>query len=344
MLAPVVRLLRAQLDWEAVVTGYGHGMNGFRERGIHCEAIERITDGDLRLFEKHKPDLIVSSATSLPAFDMSEKWLWVNARKAGVPSIAFLDQWQNYSIRFSGLTEDERHAYLPDFINCLDGRGRTEMIAEDFEEAKLIQFGHPYLAEVEKMYEALEPEKIRKKLEAEIGELDRGKTVLFVSEAIREYFGSSRSYDQYQVLEYFLQNVRRSAPEANVAIKLHPKDCIETYRQTTAKYVDLKIRFIQNELTSLECLHLTGPVFGMTSMMLIEAFVLGKAVVSLQPGLVAEDPLVLSRHGIVPVIKDNSEFDIFDFSPGCLEHFNISFDQKAFLNFIREIVKAGYES
>jgi len=128
VLIPVIKLLTEQPDYFVSVVGYGFALSRFAAKDVDVIEIEPVARGDFDLFTKFAPDILITSATSLPSRDMSEKYLWVNAREAGIPSIAFLDQWQNYAIRFSGAHDDERLAFLPDMINCINDVGRAEMI------------------------------------------------------------------------------------------------------------------------------------------------------------------------------------------------------------------------
>jgi hypothetical protein len=336
-LGPLIRLLTRQKDYEIIVLAYGHGLARFRQKGISCIETRSIQKDDLDVIETYKPDFIITSATSLPNFDMSEKHLWQNARKAGVKTLAFLDQWQNYAIRFSGPSEEERLSYLPDFINCINQTGRSEMLAAGFDGAILLTLGHPYLSTIREVFNSIDPDELMNKLSSYPGQGDPKNTVLFVSEALREHYGDSLGYDQYQALDYFLKNAEKSPRKPSVLIKLHPKDIMAGYTPIAARYESFKPVFVQNELTALECLHAVDTVFGMTSMLLVEAFLLGKTVVSVQPGLKVEDPLVLSRHKYIPLLRDYSSFDVLGFHPGRVKDFNVIFDEESFLN----VVAAG---
>ncbi len=340
ILTPVIRLLELEKEYEIVVIGYGHGLKRFRQNGVQCIEIGNIGKGDVGIIGRYKPDFIITSATSLPWFDMSEKHLWYNARNAGIKTLAFIDQWQNYKIRFSGTSDDETLYYLPDYINCIDSTGRIEMISEGFSEGILYPLGHPYLTELKNAYEALNPEEINRKLDVQNKQVDPERTLLFVSEAIREHFGTVRGYDQYQVLEYFLENARKSASEALILIKLHPKDDINSFNEITLQFKDINLMYCQDNLSSLECLYTSNYIFGMTSMMLIEGFILGKAIVSLQPGLKINDPLVLTRSKKIPLLKDHEEFDVFGFQPGNTDGFNINFDKEEFLNVLGTMIES----
>ena len=72
--------------------------------------------------------------------------------------------------------------------------------------------------------------------------------------------------------------------------------------------------------------------------MLIEAYVLGKVVMSLQPGLCVENPLVLCRHGLTPVILSDKECKLLE--PDYLPRtsFDVEFAADEFLCFLDRII------
>lgn len=334
VLIPVIKLVQAQPHLEAVVLGYGHALERFAKKGIGCREIGPVPIEDFSLLDHHAPDLLITSATSLPSVDMSEKYLWRQAKQRGITSLAFLDQWQNYSVRFSGIHDDERLAYQPDWINCLNEIGRREMMREGFDEGRLVAFGHPYLSSLKHDFLALDVARLKSDLDLAASD----EVVLFVSEAICEYYGNRRGYDQYTVLDYFLTNFVGAANRIKILIKLHPKDKLALFQDIAEKFKTLKFRFVGNELSAIECLAVSDFVFGMSSIMLIEAYVLGKKVVSLQPGLSVEDPMVLSRHNLITVVLSSQKFNLFELDHQPHSRFDVDFKAEKLLDFICETV------
>lgn len=337
MLIPVIRLVRKGTDHKVIVLGYGLGGERFAGKGIEYIEISPIQKNDPAIMDIYCPDLVITSATSLPERDMSEKHLWQIAREKGIPTLAFLDQWQNYAIRFSGPGENERLAYLPDYINCIDAVGEAEMIREGFERRRLVKFGHPYLSSLKESAGAIDEEEIRQRL----GVAPAQRVALFVSEAIREHYGQSRGYDQYDALRLFLEMLSEADEDILPLIKLHPKDTVIEYERLLAGYESLRPHIVRNELNSIECIKISDVVYGMTSIMLIEAFVLGKRVVSIQPRIQGEDPLILSRHGFIPKITD-SKVDMVTkgmrtkTSPHI--KFDFAFKSRFFLSYIKRML------
>jgi hypothetical protein len=336
VLCPVIRLLKEHA-YEVVVLACGYGAERFDRQGIHYRQM-RISSADVaRLtLQEVNPDYLITSATSFPWIDMSEKYLWEAAKRCGVGSLAFIDQWQNYSVRFSGPGAQDSLRYLPDHINSINETGRREMIEEGFPDDRLVLFGHPYLSAIRESYAAQSADTVIAKFGNAPSIYCLDEMLLFVSEPLLENFGNSKGYSQYDVLEYFLENVKRCRKKARVVIKLHPKDNRGKYQIILEHFSAVEIHIVQNELSSLECLTLSNRIFGMTSIMLVEAFLLGKTVVSLQPGLKGKDPLVLSRYRLIPRFDHFHDFDPFAFDRFQSTSLQVAFDEAGFLNFLAD--------
>lgn len=330
VLIPVIRLIQETGGFAAVVVGYGLGAQRFAAKQIACREIAPVGTDETALFDSYRPDLLVTSATSLPERDMSEKHLWQSARRRGVPTLAFVDQWQNYSVRFSGVAPSERLAYLPDYINCIDRIGETEMLREGFDPQRLVRLGQPYLALMRETLAATDGQKARKRLGIPPGR----PVALFVSEPIREHYGRLRGYDQYDALRLFLERTAGAPERPFPLIKLHPKESADGYAPLRASFRDLHPLIVGGELSPPECLAVADTVYGMTSIMLIEAYLLGKPVISLQPGLAVEDPLVLSRHGLIPCCVDPARPDPSGHRGAPPSLLDVAFDRERFFDLI----------
>jgi hypothetical protein len=324
VLAPVIKEMQKDNSCEVVVVGYGYAIDRFQKQNINFDIINAINKNDFSLLEQYNPNYIITSATSLPQKDMSEKYLWYNAKQKNIPTMAFLDQWQNYAIRFSGVSEDEYMIYQPDFINCINDIGKKEMLHLGFGGDKLLELGQPYLSTIKDKVKSINTKDIKNTLQ-----LDAEKEiVLFVSEAIEEHFGNRRGYTQYSTIEYLLSN--NFIKNRQIILKLHPKDDITKFQQYK------NIIFVQNEYTSLEMIALSDYIIGMTSMMLIEAYILGKKVLSIQLNC-NEDLLFLTRENYIYQII-NSFDPIFEDEFKNSNKFIYQFNKKKFV----KLLKRGY--
>jgi len=235
VLIPVIKLLKNQQNYEVVVLGYGHALERFAKKDIPIIQTQPVKKNDFTIFHRFSPHFIITSASSLPYKDMSEKYIWHNARLFGIPTFAFLDQWQNYVLRFSGLTEEERLRYFPDYVNCINSVAKNEMIQEGFKSDMLLTMGHPYLSALEKDVDESNARDIKKRLDIS----DSQEIVMFVSEPTYENYGNSRGYNQYEVIEDFLHYITERCPDKTVLLKLHPKEEAEKYNYIQEKYSEL---------------------------------------------------------------------------------------------------------
>lgn len=335
VLVPVINLFTSRQEYEVQVVSYGYGASQFFRSGISYMEISPVEKHDRSVVEKYRPDLLITSACSMPEQDMSEKYLWYQARQIGIKTIAFLDQWQNYVIRFSGNSEQEKMAYLPDFINCINEIGRQEMGEKGFGAERLIIFGHPSLSMIPERIKAINVAGIKDKL----GIAHDYPVVLFVSEPLREYYALDRGYDQYEALEMVVNVVKKSIGKAIVIVKLHPKDRLENFNAIQLRLKEQHhLIFVTDELSPIECNGVADYVFGMSSVMLIEAYLMSKLVVSVQPNLRIEDPCVLSKYGYIPLIE-NIGFDILNIFMAPQRIFECHFRINEFLEFVMEVLQ-----
>jgi hypothetical protein len=335
VLAPLAGLLTARPGFHATVACYGHAQDRFARRGLNTMATQPVERNDPFLLQLVEPDLLITSAASLPSEDMSEKFLWRHALRQGIPSLAFLDQWQNYGARFSGCNETEYLAYQPDYINCINQLGFEEMKAAGFASDRLLMLGHPYLDTLAADTAAMDADAIRTRL----GIGRAGEVALFVSEPISEYCGLVRGYDQYAVLDDFLSHYDRQPMPPVILLKLHPKDPRDRYRELIDRYRRVDTHLLDQAFTPLECILAADRVFGMSSIMLLEAFILGKPVVSLQPGLCIDDPCVLSKYGYIRRLDNPSQLDRDTQAVPARIDFDYAFDGNAFLSLVEKMTR-----
>ncbi len=331
VLIPVIELLRDNPLFAVNVVGYGYAVERFTTKKINYDLIDPVEKNDVTLFETYSPDILITSATSLPDKDMSEKYLWENAKRIGIKSIAFLDQWQNYAIRFSGIKEDQKLIYQPDFINAINQIAINEMLPLGFHKKSLLAFGHPYLSSIKFTLANIDKNRILANMKIE----DTKEVFLFISEAIKENFSNSRGYDQYIVLDLFLQHMM-NRKNISIVIKLHPKDDAKKFNDIFKRYSELDLKIVKNEYTSLEMISIANTIVGMTSIMLIEAYILGKHVISFQPNLLIDDPLIISKNNYISKSYTHDLNLEMKHTPNIVP-FEYEFNQQGFVDFLNLI-------
>jgi hypothetical protein len=243
---------------------------------------------------------VLLAATSCNGVNLEQRFV-AAARRLGTPSLAVLDFWSNYRLRFT----DERGAWadLPDRIAVMDEWARAEMIAEGFAAERLCVTGLPALDDLERCRAGFTPE-ARARLRARWGCRTGEKLVLFASQPLAALTGSGAmdltfpGYTEHTVLAAVVPALDRLARRRGARILLlirpHPREDAAALRGLAGEAVRVVVDGSgDGREVALTC----DLVAGMSTVLLVEACLLGCVVVSLQPGLSRPDALPTNRWG-----------------------------------------------
>ena len=115
--------------------------------------------------------------------------------------------------------------------------------------------------------------------------MDR-RMIVFFSEPVREDYGDTRGFDQFEVFEGLMEEYDQAAL-SEIVVKPHPREDMAAWEHVVQGRARLSSASAADLLTACD------GVIGMTSMVLIEAHLLGLPVLSLQPGRTGNaNPLV----------------------------------------------------
>jgi len=237
--------------------------------------------------------------------------LFISAAKSlKIPSLALLDYWSNYTIRFS--KRDADLMFLPDTIAIMDEFTKNEMIRDGFDPGNLVITGQPAFDDLLSLRDSFTGEKkaqIRTGFGCHPGDL----LVIFASEPV--FAGTPKKpedpgYTRSGVIRSLissLDNIQETTGRKIVlVIRPHPRESIEDFRDLPFDDRGTKTRIIlSTEGRSREMLPAADLVIGMTTILLMEACYLGCTVASLQPGLSGKDPLPSNRLGCsIPIYHE----------------------------------------
>ena len=195
-------------------------------------------------------------------FSACEQDMWMRARAAGLPSLAVVDAWTSLARRFE--TEDGH--VQPDAVGVLDFEMADELNAMAWWRGKTHVVGQPHL-------------------QIQTAEINRARAarrmnsplVVFFSEPVREDYGDTRGFDQFEVFERLMALDKQGAnPE--IVVKPHPREDTSEWGHV------VKGRAQLSSASAADLLVACDGVVGMTTMVLIEAHLIGLPVLSLQPG------------------------------------------------------------
>jgi hypothetical protein len=251
------------------------------------------------------PDVVFTSATSLPSIDMTERYLWRWASGRRVPSAGLVDQWQNYALRFSGVAAAERLAYLPDIVLLMDDLAVEEAVADGLPRERLRVSGQPaFDARPVLSDRAVDPIRAEREIDG------RTLVVAFIAESLKKDFGTSLGYDEDSVLA-FLSGVLIEAVKADPAlrvhliVKLHPENERHAFDRLLAD-LPVPATVIAREHDAKTVISAADLVVGIASIVLIHAIVMGKPTVSLELDAAGPPMLVATRVGAVPFLRDRA--------------------------------------
>lgn len=221
------------------------------------------------------------------AFDLVQE-----SKRSSIPCIGAVDMAANAQRRFRGMTL-EPLAHVPDFLFVPDNETMDAFLALGFPKGRIVKTGHPHsdyvldkgrqLAELNKidlkrkLFPALEPKKpvilflTQPKSNLEKGLLERSADYTLL--------GWQDSNDRTEiVLQELLDCLRQTREDFYFGLRLHPKNNKIEFE----RYVE-KLDFINDDGDSLELVWVCDMIIGMSTMLLYEAALLNKTVLSVLP-------------------------------------------------------------
>ncbi|MDD5286878.1 MAG: hypothetical protein PHD54_13570 [Desulfuromonadaceae bacterium] len=283
-------------------------------------AISEITPDEVELFlRKLSPDIVI---TGTSADDKTEKYLWQAAGNLDIPSIAIMDQWVNYGLRFSeyGVSEiakyikERSHPFLPSIIVAMDEYSRMEMIAEELPAERIVVCGQPYFETI--VTYIPEPSLLSDcNLCNMIGEDDF--VILYASEPITGTYGEQASdfwgYTEKSVFAALVRALSALQAETSrrllLVIRPHPKEDREGLTDIVASCPGIQWS-VDTKTPSMALMRRADLVCGMSSMFLIESVIMERPTMSIQIGLKRENPFILDRRGILASVLSYEELCI----------------------------------
>lgn len=313
--AKVVTACLDELSNNFIIELYGKSfaLKIYQQQGL------KATDIDTELTSFNEPaiskfllnkafDFIV---TSTSAADFTERFIWQAAKKNNIPCIAILDQWMNYSARFLALEEttsfrppiiqtNKAHIILPDAIMVMDHHAKESMCLEGFPAEKIIITGQPYFEQFNLQHKQNSNKVYTSEVPIKYQLSQYSKVWLFASEPITTIYGDQQGKAIYGYTELinltaicnFIQNSEQG--KIKLLIKPHPKEESSNFNQLCHRFDFISV---VDEKSSIDLINHSDAVLGMSSSVLLEAAILGKAILSVQLNLAMADPFVLSQIG-----------------------------------------------
>jgi hypothetical protein len=310
--APLAEALAAK-DWRVVVYAAGLARNFLRQRHIPFVPVDGSITAE-SILHQVQPRCLLTGTSENP--DSLGLQLIYEAQRSGIMTAAFIDAGMNAAYRFRG-RRNEPLAYAPDWILVPDDWTRDEFIRIGASADRTVVCGHPhydYVRSLSRTWTAKEREQMRERLP---GLQKHQKVVVFLSEGSEglSRLSSPPSPSEYTmqgrgnrrgrteiIIEEFLEAVQTLPQRPYLVLRLHPKDRTDDFRAYTADF-----NHIDHASSPLELVFCADLVVGMTSMLLLEAALLGRRTLSVVPRAVERDWLPTVRQGVTPCVMHRAD-------------------------------------
>lgn len=299
-LAGVIEWLRQEGRVEVTAFAYRQAASIWKSRGLAFDLVPED------ISRQQSKDLLAASRAALLLLGTSvndldlEKFFLESAGDLGIRSLAVLDYWSNYRLRFARMGGE---LLLPDKIAVMDARACREMVAEGFPEERLVVTGQPAFDRLRGLRDAFsDAGEIRRR----VGAAPDARLVVFASQPIGEVYGRDETapgwlgYVESDVLDILVASLDQIAEHQNVPIVLvirpHPREDAAKFSSVRARRIRL---VLDRDVDAYELVMASDLLVGMNSILLLEASYLGAIALSLQPGLVKAD--CLPSNGVGPI-------------------------------------------
>jgi len=229
-------------------------------------------------FDAFRPDFVMVGTSEGPTMDK------IATKIAGVrsiPTITILDFMGNYEVRFSdpGTTNMK---YLPTRIFAINETMVHDMAAVGVPAERILVTGNPHFDQYRVIPMPLAGEGIITFFSQPFSEL--GKEISF-------------GYDERGILRDILEAYASLNLTTQLVIRNHPKTKNKQIFDEMLKESGVNAR-VDEAMTTDEAIAKSSLILGMNSTTLFEAALVGRPVVSYQPGLSKKDPLISNSLGL----------------------------------------------
>ncbi|MFH1873158.1 MAG: hypothetical protein ABIK82_14980 [Pseudomonadota bacterium] len=304
----------AREGWSAHLYAAAVACGWLQSRGV--EFIEVAADADAGLvLQQTNPRCVLTGTAENP--ETLGLRLVDAARAAGIPSVAFIDALMSAAYRFRGRTANPL-AHAPDWLLVPDRKTLDAFVGLGYPQQCIAVCGHPQYDQTRILAARWSDEggtgALRKTLFPEVA--PGRKIIIFISEgALRyellpkrtsgDYGFTGRGVDKGRtkiILEEVLDAVATLTEKPYVVFRAHPIEQVEDY----AEYGNEIDRFSSGG-SPLELVYASDLTIGMTSMLLLEAALLGRPTLAVLAQASEVDLLPSVRSGVTPHVLNRAE-------------------------------------
>ncbi|EKD27332.1 MAG: hypothetical protein ACD_79C00758G0005, partial [uncultured bacterium] len=299
-LSPVIDSFKNKSQYSMGVYSKDYAYDFFLTKGIKSEKINSISD----IYGLSDIDLII---TGTSYNDILEKQIWDKAKASGVKTLAVLDHWVGYD-RF--MNQENKESCYPDYLCVID-----EIALESFKKsnphckANLHVTGNPYFDIVKTRKKSIAENKSFKKSHFKRYDL----VVLYGAEKIKGFpIEEKYGFNEYTQFRFLFDVLETLDKRIKIIFRPHPKhdkfEVISELGNYKSSHIDIMINDALNQFLLMQA---SDYVFGINSMVLVEAWLLDCKVCSLQASNKSESIFDLVRLNVIPNAANKNELTDF---------------------------------
>jgi len=234
-------------------------------------------------FKKEKATVFVFSTSVKDLFPLRLSGI---AKENGVKVICILDNWVNYKRRL----QLDDNIVLPDKYIVMDKFAYDEAVKDGIPEDILYIGGQPALSGIFKEYKNYELINNKYAFFKNFRFDEDKKLLLFISEPAESDQGNEnsttyRGYTEKTVLVKILSFLQNYKTEFQLFVKPHPREETDDLKKIWDIYSNNLEGGILEKNMDKDIVYYADGIIGMASILLYEAWLVGKPVISIQPNL-----------------------------------------------------------
>ncbi len=283
------------------VIAHSHAADVFAEHKCRFLDPSQATGGEFSeaaagmIAEEYNPDLILTGVFG-PIEGGLDFWLIRYAQQQHIASYGVLDAWMNYAMRLADAASGNPIAYFPDRMAVMDADTVAELASIGVPAHRLDVTGHPFLPVVRQHDRAA-----ANRMRESFGVFGDEKLIVFFSEPLRwgteQGLSDSLGYDEFIAFDLLQGAIQRVDRPDLLVVKEHPRHASLILPERIGK-----TRVVRSDTPAvLNLIAAADVVAGMSTTLLVYAYLLGKQVLAIQPGVhPLGDCNVLTRRCLVP--------------------------------------------
>lgn len=228
------------------------------------------------------------------------------AKELNIPVFYLLDSALRIKER---LNHDRKDLFLPTIYALQDQDAYDQAVSEGVPKEILKVTGQPALEELKTEFGNW-----TKQNEKDFflkNNIDHSKKLItFVSENVEKDHGLKRGYHENIVIPMLCKSLEKISKNIHLLILPHPSEDPESLTKMFEKNcINFSFSRLKKDFTSRQAIMASNGVSGMASILLYEAWLIGKNVISLQPGVVGSDYTYLKKKEKLQFVSKSSEFE-----------------------------------